>query len=554
MFLYAKLVTLYLYGLPQREEFVNSIQPGRFPEGMDELYVSPCRVTNFLRVLTGSRYDRLLERVFSDDVQSKARHKTTRRLLSILTVAKRPIRWYEVQGLFVFDPDDETSEVDYDARKIKDDPKMLCWSLVDCQEDGTIDLVHPTARQYLIKHKHVELELAELDIAQMCLTYLSFLPCVAGQDLEAIANRFREGYYSFLDYAIACWSLHLQEAAPKLEDSGLKARLGEDLEVFLQLHWSKAAADITPAKPIAERLKCFHAYPFYPRLAQAFIAARKQLGPYGKGPSDSEPLDLDQILTSVRKVYESIPPTPQLREFYGNAWFKCPRMNCVGFYHGYTTAHQRDLHISKHERPYTCGDQSCNGFTFGYATKGDLQRHLFDIHGVDPGGNNLKFPAPAREARKQTGGSHRCPQCSATFTRGSTLRNHMRTHSGEKPFICKVCTKAFTRQSDCARHEATHTGNKKFVCGGFLGDGTPWGCSAGFSRQDNLKDHFRSTNGRRCIAPMLEQEAKTAAASSGGQRAPIKSSIDEPTWPVSDEFLDSLVNFGHDEEDGNPEE
>jgi hypothetical protein len=37
MFLYAKLMSLYLYGLPQRQDFVKSVQPGHFPQGLDEL-------------------------------------------------------------------------------------------------------------------------------------------------------------------------------------------------------------------------------------------------------------------------------------------------------------------------------------------------------------------------------------------------------------------------------------------------------------------------------------------------------------------------------------
>jgi hypothetical protein len=93
------------------------------------------------------RYDRILERIFANDPETMARHGTVRRLLALLTVAKRPLRWYEVQGLFAFDPDDESSAMDYNARKIEDDPKVLCWSLVERHPDDSIDLVHPTARE-----------------------------------------------------------------------------------------------------------------------------------------------------------------------------------------------------------------------------------------------------------------------------------------------------------------------------------------------------------------------------------------------------------------------
>ena len=72
--------------------------------------------------------------------------KAVRRLLGLLVVAKRPLRWNEIQGCFSFDPDADEM-IDYDMRKLREDPKDLCWSLVEHHEDNSVELVHPTARE-----------------------------------------------------------------------------------------------------------------------------------------------------------------------------------------------------------------------------------------------------------------------------------------------------------------------------------------------------------------------------------------------------------------------
>ncbi|KAJ8058217.1 hypothetical protein OCU04_012414 [Sclerotinia nivalis] len=72
------------------------------------------------------------------------------------------------------------------------------------------------------------------------------------------------------------------------------------------------------------------------------------------------------------------------------------------------------------------------------------------IHTQAPSAAQKSFPSPtaspseripnAKEVRKR-GDPHRCDVCSKTFTRGTTLREHSRTHTDEKPYKCSSCEK-----------------------------------------------------------------------------------------------------------------
>ena len=79
-----------------------------------------------------------------------------------------------------------------------------------------------------------------------------------------------------------------------------------------------------------------------------------------------------------------------------------------------------------------------------------------------------------------------CPQagCSAAFWSRGGLAQHLRTHSGDKPFICTSCPAAFTSRAMLDQHSVTHDDSestqKKFVC--------DW-CGTSFNRMGNFTRH-----------------------------------------------------------------
>ena len=50
----------------------------------------------------------------------------------------------------------------------------------------------------------------------------------------------------------------------------------------------------------------------------------------------------------------------------------------------------------------------------------------------------------------------KCQYCDKMFTKNFDLQQHVRSHTGEKPFQCIVCGRAFAQKSNVKKHMQTH--------------------------------------------------------------------------------------------------
>ncbi|XP_030781352.1 zinc finger protein ZFPM1 [Rhinopithecus roxellana] len=108
----------------------------------------------------------------------------------------------------------------------------------------------------------------------------------------------------------------------------------------------------------------------------------------------------------------------------------------------------------------------CKDCGIWYRSERNLQAHLL-YYCASRQGAGSPAAAATDEKPKETYPNERVcpfPQCRKSCPSASSLEIHMRSHSGERPFVCLICLSAFTTKANCERHLKVHTDTLSGVC------------------------------------------------------------------------------------------
>lgn len=233
MFLWVRLVTDTLIYQTSELEFENAIN--QLPEGLDEAY-------GRIRSRIDSLHQVPRQRAFS--------------ILYWVCAARRPISLHEVADGIVL----HSGQISLNRRTRSNNPRRdiveLCAPLLEGLENGVLDLVHFSAKEYLIHEQSgpfVDVAKAHLSIALSCVINLTNCLDLVPRQADGISegeleSRVVQGCYGLQSYGQEFWAEHVLAYLGKVEYQDHDSReLFRALEAFSRVWKHGHSGTLLPA-------------------------------------------------------------------------------------------------------------------------------------------------------------------------------------------------------------------------------------------------------------------------------------------------------------------
>jgi hypothetical protein len=388
MFLWVRLVTAML----EQQLFADlEAAIDALPDGLDEAYG---RILERIRTLKSP----LKERIF--------------RILFWVCAKLRPVSIYEVADGLSLKPGRTTLNKENKIRDIKRNILELCAPIVETRDRGIIDVVHFSAKEYLLNEQSgpfIDIAQAHLDIAFSCVSNLKsafiLVPRLSGgvNDLQ-IDNLIVQGCFGLQKYGHQFWAEHVLAYLEKITVLGDRSMpLTDALQLFSRIRKDSSAQHESYAGNIptilSRDLQKLSGFPVILLFIKDWLLFKSELAKTWQSQDsieeqqqwqlqkDTTYLSLidfslrDRIETLLARSPSDIPSHLDKADFidflnrFKTGGFLCRSKGCS---QQFDSCEDRDSHEFSHTPSFPC--LKCEFSGRGFRSRRDLEQHTRRYH------------------------------------------------------------------------------------------------------------------------------------------------------------------------------